>query len=113
MMTLNTMFLNRFTRQGALAALAAVTLLASTGCEKVANSAKNLQSDWIGLDRTVELYSCQTGKLLKVYKGDVRLNPEDQYGVSLLVNGKKLQTNLCYVISEIGIKEEPINAHQP
>ncbi|WP_232023360.1 hypothetical protein [Thiomicrorhabdus aquaedulcis] len=101
---------NAIQRTVLLACLGAITVFA-TGCEKVANSAKNLQSDWVGLDRTVELYSCQTGKLLKVYKGDVRLNPEDQYGVSLLVNGKKLQTNLCYVISEIGIKEEPISAN--
>jgi len=79
-----------------------------SGCEKVANSAKNIQSDWVGLDRNVELYSCMTGKLIKVYRGDVRLNPEDVHGTSLLVDGKKIHTNLCYVIAEIGAKEEPI-----
>lgn len=79
---------------------------ALTGCEKVANSAKNLQSDWVGLDRKVELYSCMTGKLVKVYKGDVRINPEDANGTSLLINGKKLHTNLCFVIAELGVKEE-------
>ena len=79
-----------------------------SGCEKVANSAKNIQSDWVGLDRRVELYSCMSGQLLKVYEGDVRLNPEDQQGTSLLVNGKKLHTNLCYVIQEKGIKEMPL-----
>ncbi len=79
-----------------------------TGCDKVANSAKNLQSDWVGLDRTVELYSCMTGKLIKVYQGDVRINPEDLDGTSILIDGKKLNTNLCFVISEIGIKEEHI-----
>lgn len=84
------------------------TLVTLTGCEKVSNSAKNIQSDWIGLDRKVELYSCMTGQLIKSYQGSIRLNPEDQYGVSLLVNGKKLHTNLCYVITEIGIKEMPI-----
>ena len=88
----------------ALALVLGVSLL--SGCEKVANSAKNLQSDWVGLDRKVELYSCMTGKLLKVYQGDVRINPEDIQGTSLLVNGKKLHTNLCYVITEIGVKEE-------
>lgn len=85
-----------------------LAMLAASGCEKMTNSAKNLQSDWIGLDRTVEIYSCQTGKLLKVYKGDIRLNPEDNYGASLLVNGKKLHTNLCYIIAEKGVKEEPL-----
>ena len=79
-----------------------------TGCDKVANSAKNLQSDWVGLDRTVELYSCMTGKLVKVYQGDVRINPEDAMGTSLLIDGKKVNTNLCFVIAEIGVKEEPI-----
>ncbi|WP_319379843.1 hypothetical protein [Thiomicrorhabdus sp.] len=79
-----------------------------TGCEKVANSAKNLQSDWVGLNRTVELYSCMTGKLIKVYEGDVRLNPEDIHGTSLLIDGKKVHTNLCFVIAEKGIKEEPL-----
>ncbi|MBF6058451.1 hypothetical protein H8792_008865 [Thiomicrorhabdus sp. HH1] len=81
-----------------------------SGCEKVANSAKNLQSDWVGLNRTVELYSCMTGKLIKVYEGDVRLNPEDVHGTSLLIDGKKVHTNLCFVIAEKGIKEEPIPA---
>lgn len=84
-----------------------------SGCEKVTNSAKNIQSDWIGLDRTVEVYSCMSGKLLKVYKGDIRLNPEDNYGASLLVNGKKLHTNMCYIISEKGIKEEPLQERLP
>lgn len=79
------------------------------GCEKVANSAKNIQSDWVGLDRRVELYSCMSGDLIKVYEGDVRLNPEDaMQGTSLLIDGKKLHTNLCYVISEKGLKELPL-----
>ncbi len=80
-----------------------------TACDKVANSAKNLQSDWVGLDRKVELYSCMTGKLIKTYKGDVRMNPEDAMGTSLLIDGKKLQTNLCFVIAEIGVKEELVS----
>lgn len=92
--------------------LGLVALLATTigigGCEKVANSAKNIQSDWVGLERNVELYSCMTGKLIKVYRGDVRLNPEDFSGTSLLVDGKKVHTNLCFVISEIGVKEEKV-----
>jgi len=79
-----------------------------TGCDKVANSAKNLQSDWVGLDRKIELYSCMTGKLIKVYQGDVRINPEDTMGTSLLIDGKKLHTNLCYVIAEVGVKEEVV-----
>lgn len=79
-----------------------------SGCDKVANSAKNLQSDWMGLERNVELYSCMTGKLLKVYQGDVRINPEDTQGTSLLINGKKVNTNLCFIITEVGIKEELI-----
>ncbi|VAW49836.1 hypothetical protein MNBD_GAMMA04-207 [hydrothermal vent metagenome] len=77
-----------------------------SACDKVANSAKNIQSDWVGLDRKIELYSCMTGKLIKVYQGDVRMNPEDAMGTSLLIDGKKLQTNLCFVIAEIGVKEE-------
>jgi len=81
-----------------------------SGCEKVANSAKNIQSDWVGLERRVEIYSCMSGKLLKVYQGDVRLNPEDAYGTSLLINGKKVHTNMCYVIAEIGTKEENLPA---
>ena len=84
---------------------------ALTGCEKVANSAKNIQSDWVGLERKVEIYSCMSGQLLRVYQGDVRLNPEDVHGTSLLIDGKKVHTNLCYIISEIGTKEEKI--HQP
>lgn len=96
----------------ALAGILGLTLMFSlSGCEKVANSAKNLQSDWVGLNRTVELYTCMTGKLIKVYRGDVRLNPEDTYGASLLIDGKKVHTNLCYVISEVGTKEEPLNSH--
>ena len=90
-------------------AVSAVSILSLTsGCEKVANSAKNIQSDWVGLDRKVELYSCMTGKLIKEYRGDVRMNPEDYHDTSLLVDGKKVHTNLCYVISEIGVKEEQI-----
>jgi hypothetical protein len=85
-----------------------VVALGLVGCEKVTNSAKNLQSDWMGLERTVEVYSCMSGELIKVYTGDVRLNPEDSYGASILVNGKKLHTNLCYIIAEKGIKEEPL-----
>ncbi|MCF6254411.1 MAG: DUF5052 family protein [Thiomicrorhabdus sp.] len=85
-----------------------ITIPLFSGCDKVANSAKNIQSDWVGLDRKVELYSCMTGKLLKVYQGDVRINPEDTMGTSLLIDGKKLQTNLCFVITEVGVKEEII-----
>lgn len=89
--------------------LVTVSGISLTGCEKVANSAKNIQSDWVGLDRRVEVYSCMSGKLLKVYEGDVRLNPEDAMrGVSLLIDGKKLHTNLCYVVEEKGIKEVPL-----
>ena len=77
-----------------------------SGCDKVANSAKNLQSDWVGLDRKVEIYSCMSGKLLKVYDGDVRLNEDDKLGLSLLVDGKKVNTNMCYIISEKGSKEQ-------
>lgn len=94
--------------QGALLAFGLVALVGLSGCEKVANSAKNIQSDWVGLDRNVELYSCMTGKLIKVYRGDVRLNPEDVHGTSLLIDGKKVHTNLCFVISEIGVKEEAV-----
>ena len=82
------------------------TVALFSACDKVANSAKNIQSDWVGLDRKIELYSCMTGKLIKVYQGDVRINPEDTMGTSLLIDGKKLQTNLCFVIAEIGVKEE-------
>ncbi|BCN93555.1 hypothetical protein THMIRHAM_13400 [Thiomicrorhabdus immobilis] len=88
--------------------LGLTAMFSLTGCEKVANSAKNIQSDWVGLNRTVELYSCMTGKLVKVYRGDVRLNPEDVHGTSLLIDGKKVHTNLCFVIAEVGTKEEPI-----
>jgi len=94
---------------GVMVAVSSLALSSLSGCEKVTNSAKNIQSDWMGLDRTVEIYSCMSGELLKVYKGDIRLNPEDKYGASLLVNGKKLHTNLCYIISEKGIKEEPLS----
>ncbi len=96
----------------AVASLAVFSVFILNGCEKVANSAKNLQSDWVGLERNVELYSCMTGKLIKVYQGDVRLNPEDVHGTSLLIDGKKVHTNLCFVISEIGVKEEPVNTLQ-
>ncbi|MBO1924349.1 hypothetical protein J3999_07490 [Thiomicrorhabdus sp. 6S3-12] len=76
------------------------------GCDKVANSAKNLQSDWVGLDRRIEIYSCMSGKLLKVFEGDVRINPEDTLGTSLLVDGKKVNTNMCYIITEKGTKAQ-------
>lgn len=80
-----------------------------TGCEKISNKAKNLQSDLIGLDRNVYLYACMTGKLVKSYHGTVRINNEDKSGTSLLIDGKKLHTNLCYVISEVGLKENSIS----
>ena len=85
-----------------------LTVLATSGCEKFSNSAKNIQSDWVGLDRKIEIYSCHTGQLLKTYQGSVRLNPDDNIvgATSFLVDGKKLHTNLCYVVSEIGLKEE-------
>jgi hypothetical protein len=82
-----------------------------SGCEKISNSAKNLQSDWVGLDRKIEIYSCYSGKLIKVVEGSIRLNPDDKFseGASFLVNGKKMRTNMCFVIKEIGIKETPID----
>lgn len=87
---------------------ALLTLLAFTGCEKVSNTAKNIQSDWIGLDRKVEIYACMSGELIKSYRGSIRMNPEDASGTSLLINGKKLHTNMCYVITEIGIEEKSL-----
>jgi len=77
-----------------------------TGCEKLSNSMKNVQSDLIGLKRKVEIYSCLDGRLIKSFTGTVRLNPEDQLGTSLLINGKKLQTNMCYLIQEVGLQED-------
>ena len=91
-----------------VALLSLVAVVALSGCEKVTNTAKNLQSDWVGLKRVVEIRSCLDGKLLKVYEGDVRLNPEDQYGASLLIDGKKLHTNMCYIIREKGLREQPL-----
>ncbi len=84
------------------------SLIAISSCERISNSAKNIQSDWVGLDRNVEIYSCMTGKLIKSYQGSVRLNPEDTQGTSILIDGKKLHTNLCFIISEIGLKENKL-----
>lgn len=101
---------NRWLTTGLFALIASLGLLA--GCEKVSNSAKNIQSDWIGLDRKIEIYSCHTGKLIKSIQGSVRINPDDNLGqtqtTSFLVNGKKLHTNMCFVVTEIGIKEQPV-----
>jgi len=83
-------------------------VISLSGCEKISNSAKNIQSDWVGIDRNVEIYSCMSGKLIKSFQGSVRLNPEDTQGTSLLIDGKKLHTNLCFIISEVGIKEKKI-----
>lgn len=91
-----------------LAALMAIPFL--TGCEKVANSAKNLQSDWMGLERQIEVFSCLSGNLMKTYIGDVRINEEDQSinGTSLLIDGKKINfsQHVCYIIEEVGIKQK-------
>lgn len=100
--------MNSLLKLGLVSLFGLTSIFSLSGCEKVANSAKNIQSDWVGLNRTVELYSCMTGKLVKVYRGDVRLNPEDVHGTSLLIDGKKVHTNLCFVIAEVGTKEEPI-----
>lgn len=91
-----------------LLSLVAAALL--SGCEKVSNSAKNIQSDWIGLERKIEIYSCYTGKLIKSYQGSVRLNPDDKFGeaASFLIDGKKLHTNMCFVVTELGVKENPV-----
>jgi hypothetical protein len=56
----------------------------------------------------LQILGCIDGKLIKVYAGDVRLNPEDQYGASLLIDGKKLHTNMCYIIREKGLREQPL-----
>lgn len=95
--------------KGLVVVSALAVVLGLSGCEKVSNTAKNIQSDWVGLDRIVEIRSCLDGSLIKRYKGSVRLNPEDKYGASLLINGKKLHTNMCYIIQEVGIKEEPLS----
>lgn len=91
-----------------LTAFVTVLMLGLHGCEKVSNTAKNIQSDWVGLDRKIEIYSCYSGKLIKVIKGSIRLNQDDKFanGASFLVNGKKMHTNMCFVVQEIGIKEE-------
>lgn len=88
--------------------VAVAVLTGLSGCEKVSNHAKNIQSDWIGLDRKVEIYSCMTGKKLKTITGSIRLNPDDKFGqaTSFLINGKKLHTNMCFIVTEIGIKED-------
>lgn len=82
-----------------------------TGCEKLSNSAKNLQSDWVGLDRKIEIYACRSGELIKRYQGSVRINPDDQLneGTSFLVDGKKLHTNMCYVVTELGVSEQSLS----
>lgn len=89
-------------------AITMLSLFSLSGCEKVSNTAKNIQSDWVGLDRKIEIYSCYSGKLIKVIKGNIRLNQDDKFanGASFLVNGKKMHTNMCFIVQEIGIKEE-------
>jgi hypothetical protein len=91
--------------------IAVLPLAMLVGCEKISNSAKNLQSDWVGLDRKIEIYSCHTGERIKSYQGSVRINPDDQLseGTSFLVDGKKLHTNMCYVVTELGITEQSLS----
>jgi len=83
-------------------------IMTMVGCEKLSNSAKNLESDFLGLDREIEVYGCLNGKSIRTYEGDVRYNEEDG---SILLDGHKLNLSptACWIMQEQGIK--PTSVH--
>lgn len=91
---------------------AAAAVIGLSGCEKITNSSKNIASDWIGLDRTITYYGCLTGKEIRSYSGDVRINEEDG---SLLVDGKKLNhsSRSCFIMHEKGLLSDEEKAALP
>jgi len=61
---------------------------------------RGLEADIMGLNRVVYLYTPFSTKPVKVYKGDIRFERRPDGSISLIVNGKKVDTNLYYVIEE-------------
>ncbi|MFP4333771.1 MAG: hypothetical protein ACLFQJ_10780 [Campylobacterales bacterium] len=71
-----------------------------TGCEKVQKGLKDKQAEWMGLDRTVSLYSLD-GKLVKEYEGDINVDTTVQGRIYFILdNGKSVMTNMPYIVEE-------------
>ncbi len=61
---------------------------------------RGLEADIVGLNRVVYLYTPFSIKPVKVYTGNIRFERRQDGSISLIVNGKKVDTNLYYVIEE-------------
>ena len=71
-----------------------------TGCEKVQKSLKDKQAEWMGLDRTVSIYSLD-GKLVKEYSGDINVDTTVQGRIYFILDdGKSVMTNMPYIVEE-------------
>lgn len=77
-----------------------VGMVFMAGCESLQRMGKSWDSEFGGLERTVEVYS-QDGQLIKTYEGklDVQVN---EYGNKVLfdLNGKRVIINNAVVVTE-------------
>ena len=75
-----------------------VCLLCSCGtCD---NFAKDMDSEFGGLDRRVTLYAAD-GSSIGVWEGDIYVEEEETDGLSFLLNGERVIINGTYLIEEI------------
>lgn len=71
-----------------------------TGCEKVQKNLKDKQAEWMGLERTVSVYSLD-GKLVKEYSGDINVDTTVQGRIYFILDdGKSVMTNMPYIVEE-------------
>ncbi len=66
----------------------------------VQHKVRGITADIVGLNRVVYLYTPFSTKPVKVYSGNIRFERRQDGSISLIVNGKKVDTNLYYIIEE-------------
>lgn len=80
-------------------ALLAVIISALCGCTRIEQTRKQLQGEFTGIPRRIELYSFN-GEKLKEYQGNQTLIDFKENNTIILVDGKRVIATNVIVISE-------------
>ena len=80
--------------------LFAIIVILVSNFQVIKHRIRGFKADIVGLNRVVYLYTPFSTKPVKVYKGNIRFERRPDGSISLIVNGKKVDTNLYYVIEE-------------
>ena len=65
-----------------------ILMLSIASCSKMERKLKDTQSEWVGLNRRIEVYGCASNKPIKVYEGKTDVSFKDNR-ILFELNGKR------------------------